>query len=241
MKSFLYKYSFVLFIIFFIAALVAFWPGYYGQLQADMNPRNHTHGVGMSLWCVMLISQALLIRLKKHKIHKYIGWLSCILVPYILLSTGNLLHNLVSGARQLPNGAIIFITLVLLSLLAFAVTYGLAMINRKKPLIHARYMVATIFPMITPITDRLISRYFPELMEYAMIVNGRYNIQSLGFYLVDAIIVLLIIFDWLTPKRSYVFLFVLIINIAFQYGVFNLYKFDFWKSFSLWFAGLPLS
>ncbi|MBK8279641.1 MAG: hypothetical protein IPK94_05760 [Saprospiraceae bacterium] len=56
----------------------------------------HTHGLGMMMWCMMLISQALLIRINKNSIHRLIGKFSYLLVPYIFFSTLDLVHSLMA-------------------------------------------------------------------------------------------------------------------------------------------------
>lgn len=241
LNKFLYNQSYLLFTGFFILALIAFWPSYYSTLTVVDEPRNHTHGIGMTLWCLLLISQSLLIKFKKYHWHKWAGWGSIALVVYMFFSTINLLHHLLGGATNISNNGRFFVALVTISLLAFLVTYGLAIINRKKPLIHGRYMLATIFPMVTPVSDRIIGRHFPELAQYAPTIDGRPILPGLGFFMVDIILIFFIIWDYKSHKTKFVFLTILAINMVYQYCALNLYKFSFWEDFCSAFALWPLS
>ncbi|MBP8940862.1 MAG: hypothetical protein KBG76_01585, partial [Saprospiraceae bacterium] len=95
---FLNRSAIYVFIIFFLFALWAFWPGYFSPLieSKEVAIKYHTHGLGMMMWCMMLISQALLIRINKNSIHWLIGKFSYLLVPYIFFSTLDLVHSLMA-------------------------------------------------------------------------------------------------------------------------------------------------
>lgn len=230
------KYVFIVFLLFAVSAIIAFWPSYYSRLNEAMSTVIHLHGIGMSLWLLILIVQAVLARFKQFKIHKYVGWLSYLVLPFIVVSTLVLLHQLLNGVNRLSESTMSFMALVILSLFVFVTTYLLAIYHKKTSLVHARYMVATIFPLVTPISDRIVSRHYPSMMEYALHINGSPNIQSLGFMLVDLLIVLLILWDYKSHKKKYIFLTVLVINILFQFCVFNCYKYDAWKTYCEWFV-----
>jgi hypothetical protein len=133
------------------------------------------------------------------------------------------------------------VTLVTISLLAFLATYGLALINSKKPFIHGRYMLATIFPMVTPVSDRIIGRHFPDLAAYAFTIEGRPILPSLGFFMADIILIICIIWDYRSHKTKYVFITILCINLAYQFCALNFHKYGFWEAFCNAFAMWPLS
>jgi len=63
----------------------------------------------------------------------------------------------------LPDIAFFQFALMLNAIAAFVVLYGLAIYYRRQPLQHARYMGCTVFPLFTPITDRLIYAHWPSL------------------------------------------------------------------------------
>ena len=84
----------------------------------------HTHGVTLILWCLMLISQAYLIRAKKYSLHKQIGKFSYVLVPLLVFTTLDLLKYRLPATL----GAMDFfsVALVVNALIAFVVFYVLA-------------------------------------------------------------------------------------------------------------------
>jgi hypothetical protein len=59
------------FVAFLFSALLAFWPSYFSQPLSQPNWRLHTHGIAMTLWVVMLITQAHLIRTGRKDIFAY--------------------------------------------------------------------------------------------------------------------------------------------------------------------------
>ena len=144
---FQFQHSYILFIGFFGFALWAFWTSYYGKLTADFPMAIRFHGTAMTLWCLLLILQPLLIRLKKNKLHRKVGLISYLLVPFILFSGAHLARITI---LQSPVGSPSYyfsIALMYNSLIVFVILYGSAIYHRKNSALHARYMVSTIFPM----------------------------------------------------------------------------------------------
>lgn len=240
-NHFLYRHTAWYFALFFIVVLWAFWPGYYSRLHDQPDFRNHTHGLAMSLWCLMLIAQAYLIRRQRYHLHRVLGKWSYVLMPVLIVLTFNLIHS-----RLQPEGALSTMDLVSMALmvngaLALTTIYLLAIYHRKRPLIHARYMICTIFPLFTPLTDRLIYRNFRSLIQYAPTIEGNPVVPAFGFLLADLLVLGLILWDWKNYKRLDVFPWVLAILIAYHVSLFTFYKFDFWQRFGTWFLSLPLS
>ena len=241
LDGFLYNQSVFAFIIFFGLAVWAFWTSYYGKLHEEMAWPMRFHGMAMTTWCLLLIGQALLIRLKKNKIHKFTGKLSYVIAPLILLTGAHLAHITVNGMEAGTSLYYYWIALMFNSLVVFAILYGLAMWHRKKPLTPARYMVCTIFPLFTPITDRLIYKYFPQLIQFVPDLEGMPLVQLLGFALADVLLLMLLLWDWKAHKRMDVFPVVVLVMSLFQLSVLTFYKFGFWKQIGGWIMSLPLS
>ena len=91
--------------------------------------------------------------------------------------------------------------------------------------------------MFTPVTDRIIHIYIKFLVPYLPTIEGNPVAPVIGFLLADVILIGLSIWDWMSHKRWNVFPLALIILLIYHYSVLNFYKFNFWKSFSLWFVG----
>lgn len=195
----------------------------------------------MSLWCFMLIGQAFLIRQNFFKIHKILGRFSYILVPLILISGFNTAHASLFG--EVVHDGLYYSTIALMfnSLVFFGVLYGFAIYNIRKPLIHARYMVCTLFPMFTPLTDRLIYRNFPSMVSFLPALRGVPMVWLYGFGLANLMLVSLAIWDWQSKNRYKVFIYVLGLNIIYDLSVISFFKFSFWQRISDWIMSLPLS
>ena len=124
----------------------------------------------LALWLVMLVVQAQLIRTQRRSWHRQLGKLS-----YRRGAGRRRRHDGVrasahcarlGGFPELPAPVLHSLALMLLSLVAFAVFYGLAIAKRRDSQTHARWMVCTVFPMFTPVTDRLIAVHLPSLIGF---------------------------------------------------------------------------
>jgi hypothetical protein len=217
--QFIYRHSVWVFITFTVLALIAFWPNYLVNPLGPHPAIIHIHAIVMLLWCAMLIAQAALIRFKRYGLHKNLGKFSFVLVPLILVSGILVAQESVSGlpvdsARRAANSALMFH-----SLIAFGLIYGLAMWHRKEPLVHARYMVGTLFPILTPLTDRLIFIHFPSLIPYLPLLEGRPQAYPAGFLVAECILIVLFAIDLRAKKRQYAFGITFLIVLAYHISV----------------------
>jgi len=235
LESALFQKSYLYFIVFFLFVLAAFWLTYFTKIFDQENYRMHAHGMALILWCFMLIAQAYLISTKRNVIHKRVGKFSYLLVPLIIFTTVDLLKYRLHEVPALGTMDFFFIALVVNVLIAFVIFYGLAIFYRRKSALHARFMICTVFPMFTPVTDRIIHIYFPSVLPYLYTIEGHPIAPVAGFLMADLIIIGLVIWDWRSHQRWNVFPFALIVLLLYHYSVLNFYKFQFWRSFSSWF------
>jgi len=233
----LFQKSYLYFIGFFLLVLTGFWFTYFSKLFEQENYRMHAHGIALILWCLMLIAQAFLIRIKKNALHRFIGKFSYLLVPVILFTTLDLLRYQLQKKTVLGTMDFFFVALVVNALVAFVIFFGLAIFYRKKSTLHARYMICTIFPMITPATDRIVHIYFPSLLPFLPSIEGNPIAPTVGFFIGDLIMLGLSIWDWRSHRRWNVFPFALVVLLIYHYSVLNFYKFEFWQAFSRYFFG----
>ena len=203
--------------------------------------RFHTHGIAMTLWCVMLIVQASLIRTKGHALHRQIGKASYVLVPLLVAATINLIHFRMKGGGTLPDIGLYQIALMVNGAVAFLAIYALAIYHRHEPTAHGRLMLCTVFPLFTPVTDRLIYAHWPSLTTLVPTLDGVPLVQIFGFGLADLLLVILIAWDWRPKRRISAFATALGVLVIYHASVLTLYRFEFWRAFSDWFRGLPLS
>ncbi len=233
------------FAAFLLFMLWAFWPSYFARLFEQPNFRFHLHGVALTLWCVLLVLQAQLIRTQRRALHKRIGKLSYLLAPAVVAITISFVHYRMAGAlpsfERLPGSVLRSLALMLNAVAAFALFYGLAIYYRRDSQRHARWMLCTVFPLFTPVTDRLIGAHAPSLVALVPRIDGSPVVPVAGFMLADLILVALALWDWRANKRTDVFPIALGALLVYHVSVLTLQRVPAWHAFCAWFLSLPLS
>lgn len=195
----------------------------------------HIHGLLMIAWCMLLVVQPYLIRIKKKKTHQLLGKLSYFLVPLMAISTVDLFKYQENKLPVLSETDIFFTASVLIALALFLLYYGLAVYFRKNAAVHARFMLCTIFPMFTAVFDRIINNYFQSKLYLFPAIGNERVVQPFGLLLGDILLLVLSVWDWRSHKRFDVFPLALLMHLGYHYAVMNFYTFSFWKEFSNWF------
>ena len=197
-----------LFFVFILALLtwgfyktyLIFFPSFTG-----FNNVQHFHGAMMMTWMAFLIIQPLLIRSGKTSIHRLIGKFSYVIAPLLVVSI--FLVSRMVYQRPVPampaEERIGLIALSIPGMIAFAIFYVLAIINRKDTTSHLRYMIGTSLLLVGPGLGRALIVY------YNMSLNDAVNFTN---YLIIAIAAGLLIND-LIKQRTYVPYTVILITI----------------------------
>lgn len=82
----LYRDGIVAFAVVTAIIVWGFWPGHYAHPRQPLRAtRYHVHGILMTAWLAMLLSQAYLIRSNRRAIHRMVGKASYVLAPLIRL------------------------------------------------------------------------------------------------------------------------------------------------------------
>jgi hypothetical protein len=219
-------------------ALVAFWPGYLAAPSLELNGWVHLHAASATLWILMLIGQPLAIRSGRRTLHVWLGRSSLLLVPVILVGFVGLAHSSMQGKSpqgQAVDAYFLYIRVVLVTI--FMGAYVLGMLNRRRPAVHARYMVCTGLTLVDPVVHRIAQR---------VMGGADLNYQLLTFGVVCAVLTLLIVTERHAIHGRRVFPLALA---AFVIGGLPL-ALDFytwgapwvtWKAWSAMFAALPLT
>jgi hypothetical protein len=193
----------------------------------------------------MLVLQAQLIRTQRRALHKRIGKLSYFLAPAVIVITISFVPYRVAGAvpsvEQLSSFVLYFLALTLIAVAAFALFFGLAIHYRHDSQRHARWMVCTVFPLFTPVTDRLIGAHVPSLAAFVPTIDRSPILPVAGFVLADLILVALALWDWRANKRTDVFPIALGVLLVYHASTLTLYRVPAWHAFCVWFLNLPLS
>jgi hypothetical protein len=238
LSKWIIKHSYLIAIIFLILAVLAFSPKYFSQWGRTMPEGIHFHGLTMTGWLLMLIAQSLLIKFNLNKLHRWLGLLSYVLAPLVFVAIVNLIYQQFARAPYLRPFYLYFLALVLVGAVAFAILYVLAIAYRMQSMVHARLMVATLFPLVTPVTDRLFSRYFPAIAEYMPRIDQVPILPTAGFIIADLVLLVLFIWDWKNKNNLFPFSAALIVLLSYHLSVFTLYRFDWWADFCMWFVSL---
>ena len=122
----------------------------------------HLHGMVMMAWVFMLLIQPILILKGKRKLHRQVGSLSYVLAPLVLVvlylaNRDRYLDILVNAGQP---AAVARLAISFPEAVFFAILYSLAMIYRRRPALHMRYMVSTAFLFINPAAGRIFRTYF---------------------------------------------------------------------------------
>jgi hypothetical protein len=232
------------FVVFLALTVWAFWPSYFSRLFEQPSVLHHAHGVVLAAWLVMLVVQAQLIRTQRRAVHRQLGKLSYGLAPAVVIVTTAFVHQRMAqlaGYPELPAPALHSLALMLGSLVAFAVFYGLAIAKRRDSQMHARWMVCTVFPMFTPVTDRLIGAHWQSLIGVLPRIDGSPVLPVVGFALADVLLLALSWWDWRANRRLDVFPVALGVLLVYHVATLTLHLVPAWNAFGAWFLSLPLS
>jgi hypothetical protein len=106
---------------------------------------------------------------------------------------------------------------------------------------HARWMLCTVFPLVTPVTDRLIGAHLPPLVRLVPRIEGNPILPTIGFATADLLLLALAWWDWRANRRLDVFPVALGVLLVYHIGTLTLHRVPLWNAFCGWFLGLPLS
>jgi hypothetical protein len=240
----LYRHGSKFFVVFLALLVWAFWPSYFTRLFEQPSFWFHAHGISLTLWCVLLVVQAQLIRTGRRGWHRLLGQSSYVLAPAVVIITTLFVHYRVvpalRGAAALPPFALHFLALTLISIIAFALFYALAIWFRRDAQVHGRWMVCTVFPLVTPVTDRIIGGHFQPVIGLVPQIDGSPILPAAGFLLADLVLVALAAWDWRANRRLGVFPVALGALLVYHVGALTLHRVALWNAFCVWFLGLPL-
>lgn len=196
------------FLLFIVLVITGFYQSYFKDFFEPKTRLVHAHFALMSIWILMLIAQPFLIKYKKLKWHRANGKLSYVVVPLVMLSSylmmrtnylayaDRLSEEVSRGTKSLKQAAIYqeagsIFALPFFYFLVMGILYSLAIINKKRSNIHARYMMATSLTLLGPTVDRTIAFNFDISHFFGVI-----PIESFAFFLADLILIILLFRDW---------------------------------------------
>ena len=182
-----YRNTAIFIFLILIAVQWGFYQSYTSQFPHFKNATTliHVHGALLMTWMLLLIVQPLLIHYGRASLHRTIGKVSWVLGPLIIISLfligrGSYLR----GFGNFPEHEnLSFVVLDLRGFLSFAIFWSLAMITRKSPDSHMRYMIATGILAIGPGVGRGLAYSFGLDFPIAITITDVLDLMIVGVLL----------------------------------------------------------
>ena len=187
----------------------------------------HVHGIVMTAWVLLFVTQISLVATRRTKIHQRLGVLGAILAALVVIV--GILTALYAAARDASPGppALSFLIIPLGDMLIFSILIGLALYFRRKLDVHKRLMLLAAINVLTPAIARIPLDF---------IINGG---PLVFFGLTDLCLLACVAFDTFKHRRLHpVFLWGTVFVIAMQPLRLLLAGTDAWIGFAAALVGL---
>lgn len=154
-----------------IFTLLGFYPSYFSHFPKfeGFSWVYHFHAFFATLWIVMLITQAFLIRRKKFNLHRKIGNASYFIIPFLLFSfflmAETTYFNNISEKHISETDALAYLSRSgLRDILYMAILYSLAIIYKRRASWHLRFFTCTGLTVLGPGLGRFaFGNFSPEV------------------------------------------------------------------------------
>jgi hypothetical protein len=198
----LFKNSPYVFIAFFILVVYCFYQSYFGHFPDFKNVISpignvpiiitkvtHFHAMMLVIWLLMLIVQPILIIKKKVALHRLIGKASYVLMTLLVISI-----ILIINQEQTREKDLGVFAANLIDFPVFVVLYCFAIYYRKKSAYHARFMIMSILPLLSPVLARINGPAIPIqfglwilffVVEFFNKKTFKPYLIGLGYYLIN--------------------------------------------------------
>lgn len=217
----MYRQAVYYFVAVLLIALIGFYPSYFGNLQQN-DFVHHFHGITATLWMLMLIAQAWLMRTGKVQVHRLVGRSSLLLVPLFLLSGVFMIKAMLtstSGFSQAFGSRLVWIDTI--TLITFLAAYLSAIYYRKNIQLHARFLASTAILVLPPALGRIMPRLGEWITSFEMAVHLS--------YVVCLVAVLALIYDDYRKGKLRAPYLILLFSVALQqYGFYASTDWEWW-------------
>ncbi len=193
-------------IIPFVLTLLGFnhyWTGF-----SEATFAWHLHGISATAWYIILIVQPWLYQHRPIRIHRKVGIFGVILAGFVTASALGVIQGNLTQPEQSP----LFEVRYSLSLLDFIFVSGFigsvvaAIWNAKNTKVHARWMISTVFWVLSPATTRL--SFIPLGMIYQPKEFSDFpfewsDVLSWNQFLIFLTVLILIVLDYRKERKVY--------------------------------------
>ena len=180
-------------LLFVVLPIWAFWDTYWFRESREYVTVEHFHAAPSILWCLFITIQAYLIRAGKLTMHRQLGRLSYVLAPALVITTGAISWGSVTYS-DLTDGSLYMLAVRAFLLSSFVIFFSLAMLNRKEPQLHARWIACSALVLIDPVLNRITDNFTG--LSYTTGIH-----QFIAFGVMNSLIVVLLIMDLRSGKR----------------------------------------
>ena len=215
-------------------AAMAFWPGYLSKL-AIADRYTHAHAALGTCWLLLLVAQPLLINATLRSSHRILGRIGLLVGASFFVSGILIAHRSVArmGVDQFAReGRFLYLPLAMAGIFALALL--LAVVWRRTPAMHARFMSATALPLIDPLVARLLFFYAPPLPAEALY-------QAPAFALATGLLVAMLVSLPAISRGRPSFLYFSLVVVVVLLGFFVVPHTPTWLAFAAWFRALPMT
>jgi hypothetical protein len=237
-----YRRAYIWILLLLPLTALAFWPSYFGRLTR-VSWILHAHGVTASLWLALTAIQSWSIQQGRHQIHGVMGrasrylfplfWVSGLLIVQ-LMATGfvvrdNPFHSMY-GARLTP--------VDLLTSAGVLYLYCVALMNRRRVMVHASAMLAIVLFLIPPILVRLLQ------IDGPLAIHGPEDFPKFGYGLQISNGLCVLIALWLyvrSGRRAWPFLAAAVVIVAQSLVFETVGRSDAWESLMPMLANIAVS
>ncbi len=164
-----YRHISYLFVAVLILVFLAFFKTYFGLFPTFSGTTTlvHIHAVTILMWFALLIGQPILIYRKQLIWHRTIGKVSYGLVPLMVIC-----FLLMARQHQLRGKDLVLFVYNTFDISLFVLFYTLAIVYKRRPAYHARFMVMTVLPFLGATIGRLPGFPIPGAVLGLLIILG---------------------------------------------------------------------
>ena len=227
-------------ILLFPIALLAFAKSYFSGLTFSGHPVTtlvHAHTAIMVLWLLMLVVQPWLIQTRQFQAHRWVGRLSYVVAPLIVIVIVAATHESLS---KITGGLSIEIAQFEVytwgQLIGFCLTWALAIIFRKQTPLHMRFMISTVFAVASAMVFRLLMSW----LSWVPGLNTIEGIAAANAVILTLPLLALIAADWWSGLKWSPYWIIAVVTTVMHVGYFTFAKTQGWFNFVAWFTSLSI-
>jgi hypothetical protein len=178
-----FRHAGLLLTFLLVCTVAAFWRSYLTSLH-DL-PEHfgwtlHAHAALMGGWVVLLCVQAWLVRSGNMRLHRFFGRASFLYVPLTLVSgVVTMRESMLRGPGEVTMEAARDATFQHMMLASFALTWALGIVMRRRPTLHVRYMISTVFAIGSAIFFRIFVFLVPGYDDFDRAAHANFAVMGL--------------------------------------------------------------